>query len=464
MMEKSNQKRVIYFVLPLLGAALCLWYVKNATCDVVYSDYIRLVNSYLPDVFDPKKFFVPDVLTRIPITYLGRIVNVTFFGYSLTFDRVLGVMSLLLAAWILAVWCARERVGLWCFALCMVVMFSLNKWEMLINGSGWCHFFAFACFYYHQTVLDRIWRGEAKKGDRIRLAVLPWVITLGIAGPYCAVYSGALILAYGFCMICKKRKNGVWEKEYLIWIVCTVIPLICYMISNAFVEEGYTGVQGERLSVVITKDPTFLIRFVLKSLASIVVGREEFEKLVEANSSVNTVIYLIGALVALSYLAAFAANFYYRLYERTIFPLILIVSGAMNHVLIMLSRYAFWQDNYGMSSRYALQFQVGILGILLTIGLLAKRLRSGGRFRRLAQGFSLVFCLAILAGNAYTIQCEIQKAPYREEYFEQMAVRVAQIDQMSDEELANCFEYYKGSDKIARAFEILRENHLNVFR
>ena len=56
-----------------------LWYIKNAACDVVYSDYIRLVNSYLPDVCDPKKFFVADVLTRIPVNYLGRIINVQLF-------------------------------------------------------------------------------------------------------------------------------------------------------------------------------------------------------------------------------------------------------------------------------------------------------------------------------------------------------------------------------------------------
>ena len=62
--------------------AFLLWYIKNSTCDVVYSDYIRLVNSYLPDVYDPRRFFVPDVLTRIPINYLERIINVELFGFS----------------------------------------------------------------------------------------------------------------------------------------------------------------------------------------------------------------------------------------------------------------------------------------------------------------------------------------------------------------------------------------------
>jgi len=50
-------KRFFYYGLPLLGTLLCLWYVKRATCDIVYTDYIRLVNSYLPDVWNPAKIF-----------------------------------------------------------------------------------------------------------------------------------------------------------------------------------------------------------------------------------------------------------------------------------------------------------------------------------------------------------------------------------------------------------------------
>ena len=96
-------------MLPVLGVLFCLWYVKNATCDVVYSDYIRLVNSYLPDVYDPDKFFVPDVLTRIPINYLCRIVNVELFGFSITFERVLGVVSLGLAGWAFGIYCRANQ-------------------------------------------------------------------------------------------------------------------------------------------------------------------------------------------------------------------------------------------------------------------------------------------------------------------------------------------------------------------
>ena len=87
-------RRWFYFGLPVLGTVFCLIYIQMATVDVVYSDYIRLINSYLPDVWAPDKFFVPDVLTRIPINYLGRLINVEVFGLSLLADRVSGVLGL----------------------------------------------------------------------------------------------------------------------------------------------------------------------------------------------------------------------------------------------------------------------------------------------------------------------------------------------------------------------------------
>ena len=146
--NRSNAvKEAHLWLIPLLGIAFLLWYIKNATCDVVYSDYIRLVNSYLPDVCDPKKFFVADVLTRIPINYLARIINVKLFGFSITFDRVLGAVSVGLAAWCFSAYSRQLKVQITWFIALMVVVFSLNKWEMLTNGSGWSHFFAFACFF-----------------------------------------------------------------------------------------------------------------------------------------------------------------------------------------------------------------------------------------------------------------------------------------------------------------------------
>ena len=44
----------------------------------------------------------------------------------------------------------------------------------------------------------------------------------------------------------------------------------------------------------------------------------------------------------------------------------MILSGGINHLLILSARWIFLKDSYGMTSRYALQYQMGIIGILLT--------------------------------------------------------------------------------------------------
>lgn len=240
----------MYIGLPILGVLFYLCYLRIAAIDMVYSDYIRLINSYLPDVWNPDKFFVADLLTRIPANYLERIINVELFGYSVTFDRVLGVIGFGLSALAVGIYCKKQRIGMGWYTVIMLVMFSLNKWEMLYNGTGWAHFMAFACFFYNYLVLDRVYKGRAQNGDMVRLAVLPALITIGIAGPYCAVYSMTLILAYGFIFVrdrLAERQNGsvVFSvKQVIGFLACVIWPLLVYIWSNS------QAVYEDRKSVV----------------------------------------------------------------------------------------------------------------------------------------------------------------------------------------------------------------------
>ena len=82
-----EKKQKWYYMIPVIGVVFGIWYLKQSFYDVVYSDYIRLVNSYLPDVWNPDKFLVRDVLTRIPINYVARIINTSLFHYSIRLFR-----------------------------------------------------------------------------------------------------------------------------------------------------------------------------------------------------------------------------------------------------------------------------------------------------------------------------------------------------------------------------------------
>jgi len=479
-------------VLPLLGTLFCLWYIKEATCDIVYSDYIRLVGKYLPDVWKAENFFRADVLTRIPINYPVRAFNVAFFKYSTTFDMALGALGLGLSALVLGHWCDKKQVGMGWFTFLMFLLFGLNKWEMLTNGSGWAHFLAFACFYYHYLVFDRVLYGQGKKHDKALLLALPPVITLAIAGPYCAVYSVVMILAYGGVWTVNRYLAGRESRRAgstagtagnhagsaagaagrplpmdgrfcLAGIISVLIPLLLYIWSNSYATEEHDGAITIGLMEMLVENPMFFPAFLMKSLASMVMGQETIQYLAGLGLMPEAVVYLLGAAVAGGYLLALYMNARFRVYERTVLPLMLLVAGMGNHAIILVSRYIFGRESYGMSSRYALQYQVGILGIVLTFALVWRTLEC-----MYCRVLAAALCALLLAGQGYTDWQELEKAPYREEYGENIARAALQYEVLSDDELRTTFDYREGreesADDVRYALRILKENGWNVFR
>lgn len=463
-----EKKRTWYYLAPLAGVIFGLWYLSIAFYDVIYSDYIRIVNSYLPDVWNLEKFLVPDVLTRMPVSYVARAVNAAWFHYSVRFDQVLGILSLGLSAAAVAYYCVQRHIG-WCWYLFLTALtFSLNKWEMMINGSGWVHFLAFAGFFYHYILWDRIWSGNEKKHDSLKMMVLPWVLILGVAGPYCAVYVAVLILGYGFCMAVTLRKTGKWEKRYIACGISVLIPFFCYLWSNAQVVPDWSGYQAAEGSIFryLLDVPGYFVRFLLKSLCSTVVGGEAAGAVFTSNLPYMA----IGFLVAAAYLLALWYQFRYRIYEKTLFPLILLVSGGMNHLLVLWSRWSFLMEDYGMSSRYALQFQVGILGIFLTFALVWKD--SGpdsarAAWGRLRQILLVAVAVVFLAGNSYTTWRELKTAPYRKETCVRRAEIALDFENKTDDELRAAFEFRtswpESGPMVRNALRILKEQNWNVF-
>ncbi len=467
-MDFRGNVRKLYYLLPLAGTIFGIWYVCHAFYDVVYSDYIRLVNSYLPDVWDPAKFFVPDILTRIPINYLARIINVTFFHYSITFDQILGVLSLGLSAVVLTAYCNERKVNVLWIAAVMLLVFSLNKWEMLINGSGWVHFLAFAGFYYHYLVLDRVWSGREKKGDKKKLLWLPWFLIICVTGPYCAIYVVIIFLACGLKCLLTWREEKRLNREYVRYALSAAIPFLCYLVSNAFVlEDNPAEVVNVSMLSQLIDTPGYFVRFLIKSFASMVADQEYARMMFSTNEP-----YIkLGLLVMAAYFLALWYQWRYRIYEETIFPLLLVGAGGLNHLLILMARWGFMAEDYGMSSRYALQFQVGIIGILLTYAMAWRHWwRDAKPFAVTKMAGRCLTCfLAImfLAGGWNSTRMELLKIPARERTCQSRALVALDFENRTDDELREKFEYrtsipYSGQE-VRKALTILKENDWNVF-
>ena len=473
--QHRNLRFLLYLLPVAVGTLFCLWYIHSAACDVIYSDYIRLVDSYLPDVTDPKKFFVPDILTRIPAAFLSRIVNVGLFAYSVTFDRLCGVAGLFLCGAVIARYAARHRIGGCIYLLMMLVLFSLIKWEILLNGSAWAHVVSFGLFFLNYEILDRVFEetemppgltlgSKGKHARHIALCVLPFVILL-FAGEYIAAYTGGMILAYIYCMLRERNGSTGTKENWRVYLICSVLPLILYLISRHYAVWEHAGATDLSFSEAMREEPLFLPRFFIKTFAGAVLGQESINSLLERQIFSDKMVLLLGVLVIAAYLFAIFLYLHAKLYRKTIFPMILLLTGGMNHVLVTLSRWIFLKESYALSSRYAGQFMIGILGILLIFGLWLREVRKACHAGLLLRkGILSLFCVLFLAGNWYTTEEEIHKAPYREQNYEALSVMLRNYHDYSEEELRKGLEWNKDAQTMYHALSVLEENHLNVFR
>lgn len=477
------KKKAAYAIPVLAGIIFCFYYVGLAADNVAFSDYIRLINAYLPDVGNPAKFFVPDILTRVPLTYAARWFNVKFLGYNTLFDIGLGVLGMAVGAAALCQYAKREpRVSYLWYLFALFVYFSLNKWEMLTNGTGWVCFLSISGFYCHYVILDHaVKTGHTVRHDRVLLLILPSLLTLLVAGPYCGGYSAVLLLVYLVMLFCSYRETHRVNRLYAGYLLAVLVPLCLYLWSNSTAVYVHRGAVGGSIVETFFSDPMFFVRFMLKALASAAVGIAQLEAFKQNGSVLGNdgAVYLLGFIVMCLYFYALYLNVRYELYKKTVFPLLLILSGGLNHLLILSARWIFLKESYGMSSRYELQYQMGIIGILLTFSVVKSlwkeeknglgagspaviekpSAQSGSRVLQMS-----VICfgaILVFAGNFHTTKEELKTAPFRKAYLDISREIALNYRNASDEDLVTYL--HNDANEVRKAMEILEENNLNIF-
>lgn len=453
---------------PVLGTVFLLFYIKTASEDIVYSDYIRLINSYLPDTLSADSFFVPDILTRIPITYPLRWINVHFFAYSVDFDRILGLAGVYLMMLMLFRYIKRVGLGGLSIAVLMLVGFSLNKWELLINGSGYPHFLSYGIFFYNYLVLERLFNGTMKRWDEVKLAALPFLALL-TAGPYIVQYCLSLMAAYIYMVIIKNRNLS--RKRIPVYLLSSAVPMALFLISNSTAEYEHNVKEQLTLMQVVFRETGFTVHFILNGFASEVLSGDIWEVMLSSGKTGYGVIYMTGVMVILCYTYALILYFKKGIYKKTLFPLMLMMSGAVSHLLVFCSRYLYLVETYAWQSRYSLQYLPGAFGILIIYCIVIRSYFDERKNRKrkstvsvISFGISMAVISVFMAGSFITTKKELQNAPYRKIYFKSMRDTALNIDEYTDDELNRIFEYNHGAGKVREAFFILKDNGLNIYR
>ena len=493
---KEGKLPIASLLLSFLMALAILFYVLLSTTDVLYSDYIRLVNSYLGKPFQLGDLLQKDILTRIPLTYFFREINRHSFGYTLIFDRVLGVLGLFLASKPLLLFMRKKQLPFLQQLLLLLLFYSLNKWEMLLNGSGYIHFLAFSAFYDYFYALDQAF---SKKSSLLVLSIYPPFILL-VAGPYCLAVFLSCFALFFFLVLGKK----LWDiKGTILLLISNGLCLFLYLLSNHYAVYEYAGAESISLKEVLQNHLLFVVKFIFYGFSSMLVSGENLEKLLRDGAIQGKGVVLLGAFVlffyifmTLLYLWKFFASsnnsgtktfatknkeafssqqrqmaeqkqtdtnaltgenvgesFYFGL-----LPGLLLLHGLASHALVFLTRYMFLKESYAFQSRYALQYQSALLGAFLLLFLWKNEKRSSlGQKARTAQGrlaFCLLFSGIFLLGTLWTDSSEWGKAMYRREHYERMWMYSHDLSAYSDEELEDVFEYRHGGERIRKAFAI----------
>ena len=421
---KEGKLPVALLLLSFLMALAILFYVLLSTTDVLYSDYIRLVNSYLGKPFQLGDLLQKDILTRIPLTYFFREINRYSFGYTLIFDRTLGVLGLFLASKPLLLFMRKKQLSFLKQLLFLLLFYSLNKWEMLLNGSGYIHFLAFSAFYDYFYALDQAF---SKKSSLLVLSIYPPFILL-VAGPYCLAVFLSCFALFFFLALGKK----LWDmKGTILLLISNGLCLFLYLLSNHYAVYEYAGAESISLREVLQNHLLFVVKFIFYGFSSMLVSGENLEKLLRDGVIQGKGIVLIGAFVlffymfmTLLYLWRFFASsgngggkafvgkgkeglsseqgqrdeqkqtdknaltgenvgesFYFGL-----LPGLLLLHGLASHALVFLTRYMFLKESYAFQSRYALQYQSALLGAFLLLFLWKNENRASlGKKARTAQ-------------------------------------------------------------------------------
>lgn len=467
---KESLRLISYIMFPAVGVLFMLFYIQRAGADVIYSDYIRIVAEYLPDVDNLEKLLTPDILTRIPATFFARFINVESFGYSVVFDRVLGVAGLGIMAIVLVRFIYLHEIGFLAQTAVFLVLFSLIKWEILLNGTAWAHLVSFGLFFINYLMADKLWRGETSPMEEFFLLLFPLGLLL-FAGEYIASYAVTMVILSIFGSLMGGLSNFNIKQIQRIFrriLIFTIISLLIYMFSRSFAVWEHTGATDQSFWEVLNQDPLYLVVFFFKTFTGAFLGRETIENFFGSGLPLNEyVVIFLGILIFLGYLLAFYLYFRSELFEESVFPMILLMSGFINHLLVTFSRWIFLDTNYALSSRYSSQFMIGIIGMFLIFAMYRKHIwplrRMSRKLRKSLGILSVALMVLIIAGNCYTTYQEIEKARFREENFTLMYEMVANYRDYSAKELKSALEWTKDESTMYQAFEILEENRLNVF-
>ena len=334
------------------------------------------------------------------------------------------------------------------FGITTILLFSLNQWEMLLNNIGCTTYITFALVYLHFILIDSYYiKQQSNKVNIILIKVIPIINILLFAGAYSFIYFSILFLTYILYLVSFCKLNKKIHKDTLYNLLFSLVPLVIYCIGLN------SGTNKNIFINIISENPLYIVQFFINSFASVFMGTETITKIFS-----DKLILLLGFIVILIYCFAIIIYLNRKYYKKTVLPLLLILFSLASHVIVLYARAEFNSIEYGMSSRYYLQFVPGIIGIMIIYALYFKDTTKDKR--NVLAWLSVITIIFFVTGNIITTFDELHKSKYRLAY-EKNALQIGLNYESSSDEKLKVFQ--SDPEDVKRALSILEKNNLNLF-
>ena len=493
-MKNKLLENLIISALCIVGAIYVILYINAAVVDVPISDYLRIINYYYEDVFDLHYLFSIEGISRVPFTFLMRIINVSLFNFSTIFDRVISVVGLFIFNFVILKYVFKiinnNLLKIMTSIMVTFTSFSLICWEMLLNGTGYPHYIALALFvgaYYLYDEHYKDWFLMVSKNDANKKNMVCYLLFVGLSA---LCFGGSYMVAFlftisSFCFLFyvlnsmhnnKKIQNRLFNRTQtnnIITIVVSFLLVLLFQISNNSGEPYvHIGMKDISLIELLKTDITFPIRFLAKALVSSIIGVDNIDFAIMIGSINDIVIYLIALLIVIMIIFVTVLVIKRKYYQKYLFALLMAYNGIANYFFIFFARYKFVDDTYGMSSRYGIQYMFLTIAIIILLFKIVddnlhisatNSVATKHKANSIISFVSVMMILCLLSTNLTTNYHEQLIVQYRKIAYQKAKDVALDIDSYSDDELPNIFEFHRGVDQIKHAFAIIKEKKYNIF-
>ncbi|MFL0581109.1 hypothetical protein ACH0B6_00960 [Solibacillus silvestris] len=332
--------------------------------------------------------------------------------------------------------------------LIVSIMFSLHNWELSLLGLGLNEVIPQSLFMIIVYILNDLLINKSINPIRkillflsLNLAVV--FFSLGVNAPF--IVGIYVITLIDFIV----KKNEIKSKLKILVALSINLIIVCSMYLYNLNEDAFAGQQISLIEKInfLLNDPFKVFVFYLIGLSGSIIGSETSTLILN-----NITIGVIGGVIFLFYIVAVYLFFNKRLFNLTYLPLFLIIYSLLYMGLVSISRYDYG-ILYGLQSRYARSLMLGVIGIIWIMMLSIKVSTNSSRLK-IINSFLIAF---ILLGLIITNGDEINKSSDREAYYQNMRT----IAFYSEIEKVDVFQ--SPPELTIKAFEILKDNNLNVF-